>query len=141
MYNLIDELSEKFRIFSKIDKYAYSINVKDGMTESATYKVTNENLLYIADNGSPRNMILPSNINRRLQEWFKSEIELLIVNDLYEHVVDDDYKEDYILDCFEKYKPMVEQWYKNEIRKMNVLDIDMRKFSEQISCKIIHKDI
>lgn len=141
MFNFIDELSEKFRIFSKIDKYAYSIVVKDGMTESATYKVTNDNLLYIADNGSPRNMILPSNVNRRFDEWFHSEIEPLMVNDLYEHIIEEDDKESYILDCFGKYKPRVEQWYKNEIKKMKILDIDMNKFSNKIFCKIIRKDI
>ena len=141
MYNLIDDLTNQFKVFSRINKYSYEVYVNDGMTESELYKVTNSNLLYIIDNGSPRNNILPSNINRRLNEWFSSQIEPLMENELFDNIIEDDYDEKYIMLCFEKYMPRILNWYREEIRKIKILDIDMNKFSKQIYCKIIYKDI
>lgn len=141
MYNYIDELSKQFKIFNQINKYSYVVYVKEGMTESELYKVKNDNFLYMIDNGSPKNNILPFNINRRFKEWFFSEIEPRMENDLFEEIIDNDESESCIMICFEKYLPTIESWYKNELRKMKVLDIDMNKFANQIYCKIIHKDI
>lgn len=141
MYDFIEELQTSIKAFSKINNCEYVIGVEDGTMTSENYTISNDNLLYVIDNGSPRNNIAPHNLTTRFNSWFKSEIEPRMEDDLYDKIIDDDLDERYIRDCFENYKPLVLIWYKNEIRKLKILDFDMNKFVDKIYCKIICKDI
>lgn len=141
MFELFDELNQSINAFSKIDRYSYVIGVVKGNTISDNYTIDNDTLLYILDNGSPRNDIIPYNLTRRFSEWFNSEIAPKIEAELYDRIVDGDYDERCIKDVFESYKPIILNWYRNEVRKCKALDFNMKKFANKIYCKILCKDI
>jgi hypothetical protein len=141
MYDLLEELESDIKSFSKIDKCEYVIGVEEGETKSGLYKVSNNNLLYMIDNGSPRNNIHPYNLTTRFNSYFKSSIEPRMEERLYDKIIDGEEDEDCIKSVFEEFKPFVLNWYRTEIRKLNVLDFNMSDFAEKIFCKIICKDI
>lgn len=141
MYDFIEDLKSSVKAFSKISKCEYVIGVEEGTTATKNYTITNDNLLYILDNGSPRNGIVPHNLTTRFKNWFKSEIEPRMEEDLYDKIIDDDLDEKYIRIVFENYQPLVLNWYRNEIRKIKILDFNMNEFTNKIYCKIICKDI
>lgn len=141
MYDFIEDLKSSVKAFSKISKCEYVIGVEEGTTATENYTITNDNLLYILDNGSPRNGIVPHNLTTRFKNWFKSEIEPRMEEDLYDKIIDDDLDEKYIRIVFENYQPLVLNWYRNEIRKIKILDFNMNEFTNKIYCKIICKDI
>lgn len=137
MYEIIEELKEGIENFRKAINYEFYIGVKDGYQISELYKVRNEDLFYMIDNGSPRNGIPPFNICRRFKEWFDSNISEELEEKLYSITMNDEYDPIEIQDLYSSYIPRILIWYRNEIRKMKVLDFNMNKFANEIFVEII----
>lgn len=137
MYEAIEELKEGIEDFRKATHYEFYIGVNEGYQISELYKVKNEDLFYMIDNGSPRNGILPFNICRRFKEWFDSNISEELEEKLYSITMNDGYDPNVIRDLYSSYIPKILIWYRNEIRKIKVLDFNMNNFANEIFVKII----
>lgn len=141
MFDFIEDLQESISLLEKARKYEYVIGFHEGIQETADYKVTNDNLFYIIDNGLPKYNIPPRNICRRFREWFDSEIRNDLESRLYELCTSEDYNEAEVFKIYESYVLDITNWYKGQIKMIKIFDLDMNKFADQIYVKIICKDI
>lgn len=141
MYDIIEELKDGIDDFHKAVNYEFYIGVNEGYQTSELYRVKNEDLFYMIDNGSPRNGIPPFNICRRFKDWFNSNIAQDLEERLYAITIYQEYDPQEVQRLYESYIPEILDWYKNEIRKLTVLDFNMNSFANEIFVKIIYKDI
>lgn len=134
---MIDEINNRLKLIASLEDYKFVVGINDGEVDSELFKISNSDLFYFYDNGLVSQGIYPRNITTEFEYYFRNVISPELQDKLIDGILNMEWNQSQVTQCFESYCKPILDWFKTKMGNQKILDVDMRKYTQNLYCKII----